>query len=241
MSAKGNPNKIVISEYLDAPGETLTWSGKQVEVVKGARCSALVVINGTLKLSGELDVAHVSVANPTGGDGLADNGLYLAGATGLVGTIQTLGVKRDHGKIGSGTHDLDVLSWIAGCAPPLIPEPGEDPVHRDGLQVMSCERVTIERFWLVNQYPGATNGGIWVNPQKSGGNVDANDPSIIQDFVIVDARIVFPNAAVHLGACTRCGARQSLLAAQRPFRLDKKTVEPVDVENEKVVLEPQAQ
>ena len=69
MSAKANPNKIVISEYLDAPGQTLTWSGKQVEVVKGARCAGLVVIDGTLKLSGELDVAHVAVANPTGGDG----------------------------------------------------------------------------------------------------------------------------------------------------------------------------
>jgi hypothetical protein len=236
MSTKANPNKIVISEYLDAPGQTLTWSGKQVEVAHGARCAGLVVVDGTLKLSGELDVAHVSVANPTGGDGAPDNGLYLSGATGLVGTIQTLGVQRDHGKIGSGTHDLEVLSWIAGCAPPLIPEPGEDPVHRDGLQVMSCERVTIERFWLVNQYPGATNGGIWVNPQKKG-NQDANDASIIQDFVIEQARIVFPNAAVHLGACTRCGARSSLLAAQRPFRLDDRTLDPVDVENEKVVLD----
>ena len=75
-----------------------------------------------------------------------------------------------------------------------------------------------------------------MNPQKKG-NSDANDASIIQDFVIEQARIVFPNAAVHLGACTRCGARQSLLAAQRPFRLDGRTLEPVDEGNEKVVLE----
>jgi hypothetical protein len=238
VSSKGNPNKITYTDPVVAPGQTLVYDTKQVEFAAGVEASAVIVVAGNLKLSGELSLAHVVVADPTDGDGSADNGLYLSGASGAIGTIQTLGCKRDQGKVGSGTHDLVVGNWACGCAPPDPTDEGEEPVHRDGLQVSSCERVTIKRLWLVNQYLGATNGGIWVNPQKGQGDaVDQDDPTLIQDFVIEQARIIFPNAAVHLGACTRCGARTSLLAAQRPFRTDDRTVDAIDECNEQVVLD----
>jgi hypothetical protein len=232
-----NPNKITYSEPLLAPGVALAWDGKQVELAAGGDCSSLTVTNGTLRLSGELRCSQVVTVNPTGGVGAPENGLYLAGASGWLGIVLTAGTRRDHGKIGSGTHDLVIGAWHGRCSPPLETAEGAEPVHRDGLQVMSAERVRIGWIDLQNPYPGATNGGLWLNPNKSDDAIDQNDPTLIQDVVIEGGRIVFPNAAIHLGACTRCGAADTILIAQRPFRVNAEAVDPVDHGNLKYVLE----
>jgi hypothetical protein len=234
MSSKGNPNKQV---YTDVEQQYLAITGKQVEV-QGGRVRTLLIVDGNLKLSGELELGQVIVVNPTAGDGTPDNGLYLSGATGVIGSVSTYGTKRDHGKIGSGTHDLVIGTWLGRCWPPDPTPAGQEPVHRDGLQVSSALRVTLGFFDFRNQFPGATNGGIWINPQKSGGQVDPNDPTLIQDFVVEGGRIENPNAAIHLGACTRCGARNTLLVAKRPLRLKDTAVDVIDEGNTKIVVEP---
>jgi hypothetical protein len=232
-----NPNKITYTEPLIAPGMACSWDGKQVELAAGAECSSLTVTNGTLRLSGELLVAQVATVNPTDGDGEPDNGVYLSGATGRIGLVLTSGTRRDHGKIGSGTHDLIIGAWHGRCSPPLEPAEGAEPVHRDGLQVMSAERVRIRWMDLQNPYPGATNGGLWLNPNKADDAIDAMDPTLIREVVVCGGRILFPNAAIHLGACTECGAIGSLLMAQRPMRINPEAVSPVDLGNLKVELE----
>jgi hypothetical protein len=236
MSSKANPNKLVFAD-IDAPDQVWTFDAKQVEIT-GGQLGGIVVTNGSLRLSDELALGQVVIAMPTSGKGEPDNGLYLGGATGRISAVCTLGTQRDHGKIGQGTHDLQIGVWYGRCIPPAATLAGSEPVHRDGIQVMSAERVSIGRIDIINQYPGATNGGLWLNPNKQDSSgVDQNDPTLIQDVVVEGGSIVFPNAGIHLGACTRCGARATLLAATRPMRIDAKAIDPVDVDNTKLVLE----
>jgi hypothetical protein len=229
-----NPSKLVFDRPVDAPLELWTFDGRNVELVRGGRLGGIVVTNGTLKLSNELMIGQVVVALPTSGKGEPDNGLYLNGASGDIDAIATLGTQRDHGKLGSGTHDLEIGSWYGRCLPPAPTEPGREPVHRDGLQIMSAERVTIRRMDLINPYPGATNGGLWINPNKASDAIDAMDPTLIQDVVLEGGTIIFPNSGVHLGACTRCGARRTMLIATRPMRINREAVDPIDEDNVKV-------
>ena len=236
-----NANKIVFDEPVDDPTAVWTFDGKYLELEAGGALGGIIVTNGNLKLSGDLAIGQIVVVNPTSPDGEPDNGVYLSGVSGWISLIQTLGTQRDHGKIGSGTHDLTIGAWYGRCAPPMSPEEDTgEPVHRDGLQIPNAQRVTIGYFDFANLYPGATNGGIFCQPQKGGGggeNVDPDDPTLIVDVVVEGGRILNPNAAIHLGACTRCGARNSLLIAQRPFRTKETTVDPIDEGNTKHVIE----
>ena len=230
-----NPNKVVYEEPVET--QFLNLAGKQVELAAGGRIDTILIQGGNLKLSGELAVGQVIVVQPIDGDGTPDNGLYLDGASGWIGSITTAGCQRDQGKIGGETHDLYIGLWIGRCWAPMATPEGEDPVHRDGLQIASAHRVTIGAFGYQNPYPGATNGGIFCQPQKGQGDFDPEDATQITDVVVEGGRIINPNAAIHLGACTRCGARGTVLAGQRPFRTHDYTVDPIDEDNTKVTLE----
>jgi hypothetical protein len=227
MSTRKNPNKIVYDEPLIA--ERISFDGKQVELEAGGQVGLVTVRAGSLKLSGELSIGQIMVLDPTGGDGAPDNGLYLSNASGYISLVTTLGTKRDHGKIGSDTHDLLIGCWYGRCAPPDPTPPGQEPVHRDGLQVSSAQRVTLRYFDFLNAYPGATNGGVWINPQKSG-NPDADDPTLVEDFVVEGGVIANPSSGVHLGYCTRCGVRNTILVAQRPIRTHDYTIDPIGLD-----------
>jgi hypothetical protein len=235
MSTRKNPNKIVYDEPVDE--QFLQITGKQVELAAGGTIDTLHVLSGNLKLCGYLEIGQVIVVDPTDGDGTPDNGLYLSGASGWIGSITTAGCVRDQGKIGSDAHDLVIGTWIGRCWPPTEFSDTGEPVHRDGLQISKAQRVSIGYFGYQNPYRGATNGGIWINPQKSGEDADPTNPDLCVDIVVDGGRIINPNAAIHLGACTRCGARNTVLAGQRPLRTHDYTVDPVDEANTKIVLE----
>jgi hypothetical protein len=228
VSARGNPNKIVYAEPVDEL--YLAFAGKQLEFQAGGRIGTLVVQSGSLTLSGLLEVGQVVMVDPRNADGSPDHGVYLQAASGVIGTVVTLGTKRDHGKMGNGTHDLAIGTWVGRCWPPDPVPAGDEPPHRDGIQIMHAHRVQIGWFDFRNVYPGATNGGIWINPNKADPEaVDEDDPTLCTDIVVDGGRILNPNAAIHLGACTRCGARNTLLVAQRPFRLKDTTVDPIGI------------
>jgi hypothetical protein len=226
-----NPDKITIREPIDAPGESLTWDGQNVEVMRGARCASLTVTNGTLRLSGELDVGQVVLVRPQT-QGAPDQGLRFAGASGIVDAAIVLGCLRDHGRIGQETHDLWIDLWYSRSDDPgvedLVPGAPGNP-HRDGIQIISAFRVTIGRVDIVNAYPGSTNGGIFINPSTHDAPAD-----LIQDVVIGGGQITFPNYGVHLGNCTRCGVRNTILVAKRPFATGDQTIEPLDEQNTKI-------
>jgi len=226
-----NPDKVVLRTPLVEPGRSLTWEGKNVEVAAGASCASLTVTNGTLKLSGRLDVGQVVLVRPTT-QGAPDQGIRFSGATGSVGAVVVLGCLRDHGRIAQETQDLEIGSWYSRSDDPgtedLVPGAPGNP-HRDGIQVISAFRVTIGTVDIVNAYPGSTNGGIFVNPQSH------DDPSdLICDVVVGGGSIVFPNFAVHLGNCTRCGVRNATLVGKRPFATGDGTIDPLDEGNTKV-------
>jgi hypothetical protein len=232
-------SSVVFDQHVRKGGKQLKFDGKQVSIEAGAKIGSLVVINGTLKIAGEVEIEEIRVSNPRLKDGTCADGFWLAGVNGYIDSMEILNTQRDMGKIGTGTHDLTIGSFYSRA---IVLEdtnfPPGHPPHRDGIQCMSGHRITIEHIDIENLIPGATNGGLWLQPNKADDeHVDQNDPTLVTDFVVEGGSIVFPNAAIHLGACTGCGARNTLLKAQRPFRTSQTTVDPVDVGNSKVEIE----
>jgi hypothetical protein len=230
MATKANPDKIVYRDPIRAPGQSLTWEAKNVEV-NGAQAASLTVTNGTLKLSGELDVGQVVLVRPTS-SGTPDQGIRFAGASGHVDAVMVLGCLRDHGRIAQETHDLVIGSWYSRSDDPgsedLVAGAPGNP-HRDGIQIISAFRVQITTLDIVNAYPGSTNGGVFIDPPSH-----TDPPDLIQDVIIGGGHIVFPNFAIHLGNCTRCGARNMTLVGKRPFATGDQTIDPVDEQNTKI-------
>lgn len=227
---------------VDRPGELLTFTEDRPAFHGGLRCACLIVQRGSLLLSGELDVGQIIVAAPQDADGHPVDAIDWQGATGRVGVVSTLMTRRDHAKMGSDTHDLTIGHWVGRAAPPLPQPAGFKPgdpnavAHRDGIQVMRAQRVTIGYYDFQNLYPGATNGALYVQPNKSDPDVDQNDPTLCVDVVIEGGVIVNPNACIVLGASTRCGARNTTMLAQRPFRAGANSKEAVDQGNSKTVV-----
>ena len=235
MAKKGS--SVVFDTYLKKPGKNLSYTGKQVEIQKGAKLGSITVISGTLKISGEVEIGEIHVSDPRLADGTCADGIWLSGMSGNVEVIEIRKTQRDMGKVGRGTHDL-LIGTFLGRAIALEDTdfPPGHPPHRDGIQCMSCHRVTIENVDIENLIPGATNGGLFMQPNKADDdNVDQNDPGLVTDFVVLGGKITFPNSGINLGACSGCGARNTTLEAQRPFRTGKNTVNPVDENNIKIV------
>lgn len=235
-------NADTFGSLVDRPGELLTFTEQRPQFRAGLRCACLIVQRGSLLLAGELDIGEVIVVAPQDADGTPIDAIDWQGATGRVGAVSTLMTRRDHSKMGSGTHDLTIGYWLGRSAlpPPLPPDfaPG-DPnkvPHRDGIQVMRAQRVTIGYYDFQNLHPGATNGALFVQPNKNDPDVDDTDPSLCCDVVIEGGVIVNPNSCVVLGACTRCGARNTTMIAQRPFRSGAHTQDAVDQGNTKAVV-----
>jgi hypothetical protein len=229
---------IVYDTFLRKAGKHLIFKNKQVSIEEGARIASITVVAGTLRIAGRCKIGEITVFNPRLRDGSCAHGLWLGNATGEIGHISINESQRDMAKIGQGTHDLVIGSFF-GRAIKLEDTdfPEGHPPHRDGIQCMHAHNVLIEHVDIQNLFPGATNGGLWLNPNKADDeNVDENDPTLVSNFVVEGGSIIFPNAAIHLGACTGCGARNTTLQAKRPFRVDPTAVDVVDENNEKLVL-----
>jgi hypothetical protein len=231
-----NPDLVVFDKPLNTPGKIYHYDGKNVEIRKGGTFGQMIVVGGTVKLCGEVDIGEIVISDPRL-QGACTDGIYFQGTTGQLGVLATLATQRDMIKMGSGTHDLMIGSWI-GRAVALEDTdfPPGHPPHRDGLQGANLARVTFGYVDVENLFPGATNGGFWLNPQKAGGKVDPTDPTLVTDLVIEGGTITFPNAPIHLGYCTRCGARNTKLNGQRPFRVNAGAVDPIDDNNTKTVI-----
>jgi hypothetical protein len=230
--------QVIFDLPLNQPGKVKVYQNKQVEIQQGAKLGSITVTGGTLKIAGEIDIGEIIVIDPRLKDGSCADAIWLGNVNGMVESIQTLKTQRDMGKIGQGTHDLVIGHWL-GRAVELEDTdfPPGHPPHRDGIQCMRAHEVTIETVDIENRFPGATNGGLWLNPNKADDeNVDQNDPNYITNFVVEGGQIIFPNAAIHLGACTGCGARNTRLEAKRPLRVNKEAVDVVDDNNTKIVI-----
>jgi len=233
-----NPDLIVFDSHVNKPGKQFKYHNKQVEIRKGAKFGSIVVTGGTLKIAGEIDIAEIVVDDPRDAEGKCADGWWLGGVSGYIGSISTWRSQRDMGKIGSETHDLTIDKWY-GRAVKLEDTdfPPGHPPHRDGIQCMSGHRITIVEADVINDIPGATNGGIFLQPNKASDDVDQTDPTLVTDFVLLGGTITFPNSAINLGYCTNCGARNTTLRAQRPFRVGQGTINPIDDHNLKVLLD----
>lgn len=237
----GKLDLLNITEDIVDTKRVITHTGpvKVASSVKRIEVKAMYISHGFLNFDGlgdlEVRIKKIVVTDPRGPDGKADDGFHLGGITGVIEQIIGSGLQLDMGKIGGGTHDLEIDSSIGhavamGWVQAGHGTPGD--AHQDGWQVMHAARVT---FHELNYFggPNSNHAALYCQPNKAKEDIDENDPTLVVDCVANGGIINTKAQGIVLGACTGCGARNMHITASRPFLSDKQlSINPINENND---------